>query len=253
MLQRTFSLGLALAAVLGVCLWTGPVLAQDKPDAKEVMEKYIQVTGGREAHEKVKNIVAEGTIEVSAVGIKGSFKSWQATQQQVVEIDISGIGKMVEGTDGKNAWSVSAVQGNRVKEGKELDEALFDAELHGELNWQKRYKKVETVGIADVEGKQAYKVIATPEKATPRTMYFDKDSGLLLKVESKQTTPMGEFEAEMFLGDYREVSGIKVPLKNRLKISGQEMVITLEKIQANVEIPKDRFAVPAEVKDLLKK
>jgi hypothetical protein len=244
---------IAFMGVLAAFLLSGPaVFGQDLPSAKEVMEKYIKVTGGREAHLKIRTAVTEGTLEIAGQAIKGKMHMWQEGHKSLVEVEIPGFGKIVEATDGKHAWTVNLITGNRLKEGKELDEALFDAEMHGDVNWEKRYKKVEVIGIENVDGKPAYKVIATPEKTQPRTMYFDKESGLLVKAETKSITQMGEIDAEMHVSDYREVSGVKQPFKSVLKVGPQEIIITLEKVEANVEIPKDRFEMPKEIKDLIK-
>lgn len=248
MSQRTLFLGGVLAF-----LWLTPVSpAQELPAAKDVFEKYIQATGGREAQQKIRNVVSEGTLEVQGQGIKGKMRMWQEANKQLVELEIPMFGKIVEATDGKNAWTVNVLTGNRLKEGKELEEALFDAELHGDLNWEKRYKEVKVVGMENVEGKPTYKVVCTPEKSQPRTMYFDKETGLLIKAETKSVTQMGEIDAEMYASDYRAVNGMKMPFKSLLKVGGQEIAITLEKVETNVEMPKGRFDMPKEIKELIK-
>jgi hypothetical protein len=38
-----------------------------------------------------------------------------------------------------------------------------------------------------------------------------------------------------------------------MKVMGQERVVTIEKVEHNVAIPADRFALPAEIRPLVKK
>lgn len=244
---------IAFLGVLGCLLLFCPVArGQDLPPAKDIMEKYIQVTGGRDAHLKIRNVKSEGTFDLAAQGIKGTMRTWQEGNKNYAEVELPNIGKFVEATDGKNAWELNLVTGNRLKEGQELENALFEADFNGDVNWEKRYKKVEVVGVENVDGKPAYKVVCTPEKAFPRTNYYDKESGLLVKTETKTVTPMGEFAAEARVSDYRDVGGIKHPFKTVLKVNDNEVTIATEKVETNVEMPKDRFEMPKEIKDLKK-
>jgi hypothetical protein len=61
---------------------------------------------------------------------------------------------------------------------------------------------------------------------------------------------MGEIPAEISVSDYRTVDGVLVPFQVRQKVLGQEFTITVESLKTNVEIPKDRFALPDDVKAL---
>jgi hypothetical protein len=44
-----------------------------------------------------------------------------------------------------------------------------------------------------------------------------------------------------------------VAFTSRMRVMGQERVVTIEKVEHNVAMPADRFALPAEIKALVKK
>ena len=44
----------------------------------------------------------------------------------------------------------------------------------------------------------------TPKTGNPVTKWFDKDSGLQLKMRVKANSAMGEIEADSVIGDYRK-------------------------------------------------
>src|SRR4051794_4598106 len=108
---------LPVAAVLA----TGFGLANDNlPKGETILDKYIELTGGRAAYEKNHSEVSVGTMEFVGKGIKGNISSYRAEpDKSYTEIDIQGIGKVKEGSDGKVAWSLSAMQGPRLKDGEE--------------------------------------------------------------------------------------------------------------------------------------
>ncbi len=54
-------------------------------------------------------------------------------------------------------------------------------------------------------------------------------------------------------GDFRKVDGIMVAFTSRMQVMGQERIVTIEKVEHNVALPADRFALPAEIAALVKK
>lgn len=261
--NRRFRRTLAPLAVLASLLATAAALGQsepaqpaakpqDLPKAEAVLERFIEVTGGKAAYEKLKNRVTTGTIEVPAANIKGAMKVYhQAPDLMFVEQDMAGMGKSMEGYDGKDAWEYSAMMGARLKEGSEKAMSKRAAVFNSELNWRKVYKTCETAAVEDVDGKPAYKLIMTPEDGAPEAHFYDKESGLLVKIELKAPSPMGEIPVEIRTGDYRDVDGIKVAHKLSQKAAMQEVLITIEKIESNVDLPAERFQIPAEVREML--
>src|SRR4051794_6812623 len=239
----------AAVALTSGALWA----ADDLPKAEAVLDKYIEATGGKAAYEKNHNEVSTGTMEFVGKGIKGSVASFSAEpNKSYTEIDIQGIGKVKEGSDGNVAWSLSAMQGPRIKEGEEKAGALQAARFNAELNWRDVYK-AETTGMEGVDGNDCYKVLLTPKEGLAMTRYYDKKSNLLVKMVMTVKNPMGEFPVESLVGDYRQEGAILMPHKITQKAAGQEITISIESVKYNAEIPKGKFDPPDEIKAMLKK
>ncbi len=150
------------------------------------------------------------------------------------------------------AWSLSAIQGPRLKEGDEKSTALQAARFNADLNWRDAYK-AETLGVEQVDGKDCYKVRLTPKEGMPVTRYYDKQSNLLVKLAITMKNPMGEFAVESKVSDYRKEGDLLMPHKISQSAAGQEVSISIESVKHNAEIPKEKFDVPAEIKALMKK
>ena len=242
---------LLCAAVL---LSTGARLAADDlPKAEAILDRYIEVTGGKAAYEKNHSEISTGTMEFVGKGIKGTIASYRAEPNtSYTELDIQGIGKVREGTDGKIAWSLSALQGPRIKDGEEKAGALQAAKFNAELNWRDTYK-AQTTGIEKVDGKDCYKVTLTPPEGAAMTRFYDKESSLLVKMVMTVKNPMGEFPVESTVGDYRKEGTILMPHKVTQSAAGQEITITIDSVKYNAEIPKEKLEPPDEIKALMKK
>ncbi len=225
--------------------------ASDLPKAEAILDKYVEVTGGKEAYDKIHSSISNGTMEIPAQNIKGTVTVYNAEPaMEYTVIEIGGLGKMEEGTDGNVAWALSAMQGARIKEGDERAAALKSANFKNRAHWQDFYKGAETVGTESVDGKSCYKIVLTPKEGKPETEYYDKSSGLLVKQTATLKTPMGEIPVETSVAGYRKESGLLVPHKMQQNAMGQQFEISIDSIKMNADIPKDRFDLPAEIKAL---
>ena len=67
------------------------------------------------------------------------------------------------------------------------------------------------VTSSQLESGAAWKVEMTPKTGHVETMYFDKTSGLLVRMATIMTTPLGDIPADMIFSDYRLLNGIQTP------------------------------------------
>jgi hypothetical protein len=224
------------------------------PKAETILDRYIEVTGGKAAYEKRKTEIATGTFEMAAMGVKGTITHYAAEpDKSYLVIDLEGVGKIEQGSSAGVAWEKNVMTGSRVKDGAEKAETLRDDAFNAELNWRKQFKKVETTGTETVEGEECYKVVMTPAEGNPRTTYYSKKTGLVLKVETVAASPQGEFPVEMINSNYKTFDGILQPTKTVEKAAGQEFSITIESVKVNETIPPEKFEIPADIKALLNK
>lgn len=224
------------------------------PTGEAVLEQYVEATGGKAAYEKVKNRVSTGELEVTGAAVKGKLTITQAAPNKALAvIDLGGLGKNTEATDGTVAWSLSEINGDRVLSGEEKEAFILQSTFNSEIRWKDRYTKAECTGVEDVDGKPAYKVVLTPKTGKPTTEFYDKASHLQVKQISVTKNPMGEITVETYPSDYRKVDGILMPFVAKQKVLTQEIVMTMKEVKHNVDLPADAFAVPDAVKELLKK
>ena len=244
--------GLPAVALAMLC---SPMRAQTPlPEGSAVLDKYVEVTGGRAAYEKLRSEVQTATMEIAGQGVRFTMTIYRAApNKSYVVMEMPGMGKIEEGTDGKVVWSLSAIQGPRIKEGAEKSMGLLAATFNGDLRWRELYKSAETVGVEDVEGGPCYKVVLTGNDGLIQTRYYSTKTGLIVKTIMTVKTQMGEIPTESVVSDYRDAGGVLVPYKSVSKILTQQLVMTVENVKPNAEIDASRFALPDEIKALLQK
>jgi outer membrane lipoprotein-sorting protein len=226
--------------------------AEKLPSGDEVLDKFINAIGGKEAIEKIKSRTTVSKIEFVGMGVSGTTTIQQVLGGKALSTtELAGLGKFMQGSDGKVLWDNNPMQGPRVLDGDERAMMVRTFTLNSELRRADFYSKFETVGVEQINGKDAYKVEATPKTGVKETQFYDKESGLLVKTVSTLVSQMGEIKLESTVADYREVDGIKIPFKTSTIAGPQNLSITIEKVTHNAEIPDATFDLPKEIKELI--
>lgn len=251
---------LGLAAWISFC--SGQAAAQQPttqpavrlPAAEEIIEKAIEAQGGKAALQKLQSRICKGTFAIAAQNIKGALTTYeQAPNKKYVVIEIEGLGKVESGSDGEVCWENSSMTGARVLEGEERALALRDATFHAALEWKKLYEKAECTGEATVDDEPCWKVAMTPKGGSPETIFYSKKTGLPTKIAWTLTGPMGELLIETKPREYKKVDDVLMAHVMSQTAMGIEQTITLDRIEHNMNIPADRFALPDAIKALLDK
>jgi len=227
---------------------------QTPPTAEQILGRYVEAIGGLAALEKINNRVTYSKANIAAAGITMSAIAYQAKPNESYSVlESAATGKIESGTTGEVAWQISATAGPQIFEGKEKSYFLHINVFDRLANWRKAFSRVEAAGIENVAGVPCYKIIMTPQDLPSQTIFFDKASWLPIKIAMTVESQAGSIPIETLFSDYRAVNGVLQAHKSVIKSLGPDRTITVEKIEQNVDLPPDRFALPAEIKGLLKK
>jgi hypothetical protein len=142
--------------------------AQDLPKAETILDRYVEVTGGKAAYEKHTHEKMTGTISVPEVGMTGSLTRYAMAPDKEYSVLVLGpLGKAESGFNNGVAWEKNVITGPRVKSGDEGGQAAREARFNAQVDWRKLFLKVETAGSESVDGEDCYKVVVTPTAGKP--------------------------------------------------------------------------------------
>lgn len=215
------------------------------PSADQILDHYLKATGGRDAWKKLTSRVSKGTINVPAMSMSGTLEVHEKAPNQVITVVVIGGGTFRQAFDGKIGWSDDPQNGLQEQSGDQLAEMRRDADFSHPMDMHELYKKFTVLGSAKVGDRDAYLVEATPEGGSPEKMYFDAETGLLVRVDSQAHTPDGVTPIQEEFSDYRDVDGIKLPFTIHQSNAATEFTITLAEVHHNVDVDEAIFAKPA--------
>ena len=212
------------------------------PTAKEIFDKYIESAGGRAAIEKIKSRKMTGTVELPTMGLKGTFEIISKTpDKSAVIINLNGFGEIKEAFDGNEAWSSNPLEGQRIKTGKELEDTKKTSGFYSfDLHLEKNYPKAVVTSLEKMGGADVYVVKADADT----TVYFDKQSGLMIQMNRVVTSPQGSVNSITKFEDFRDVDGYKMAFKMTQSAMGADFVFNVAEVKQNIEITADRFSKP---------
>lgn len=243
-----------LTILLFTLLTVMPAFGQDKPAAKpapvaampsldQIIEKAVQAIGGKAAHEKLTSRVAKGTLEVSGTG--GPFETYaKAPNKTITIVDIEGYGVYQEGFDGAVAWVLDPASGMSERQGTALATAKREADFYGAFKIKEHFPKMTLKGKDKVGDREVYVIDAITAEGTPETLYIDVQNGLILRMDMVRETPQGKVSMELYMEDYREVDGIKLPFTLRQNADVTNITIKLTEVKHNVAIEDAKFKKP---------
>lgn len=213
------------------------------PGVDQLLDKYVQALGGKDAIAKVTSRVTKGTFEVPDRGITGTFEAYaKAPRSTASVVDIPGFGQFRQGFDGTVGWRNEPQTGYRELSGQELANARRSAEMHQALKLRELYPKIDSKGKDKVGQRDTWVLEADPGDGTRRRMYLDVETGLLLRSDTVLDTPMGRTTVESYMEDYRDVDGVKVPFTVRQVNPQITWIIRATEIHHNVTIDDAKFA-----------
>jgi len=249
----TFAGSALLATAPAALAATAIVNAQETPSAQEVLDRYIEVTGGEEAYRAVTSRVTNLKIDFVGQGVTGDIVVREKAPNLTVQsAEIAELGQQSRGYDGETAWSMSTMEGPRVLEGEELAATIRDADFYAELNTAEHYSSVEVAAKEDFEGAEAYKLVFTPrDGGSEETRYYSVEPGLLLGSANELSIPQGQVSLTTTFGDYRVIGGVKIPHTIEVSVMGTIRRITVESVEQNVDIPAEEFAPPEDVRAIM--
>ena len=223
-----------------------PAATETTPTADQLIDKFVKALGGKEALEKLTSRTSKGKIEIAAFNVSGTFEAQNKNPNLTsMNADLTGAGVFKSGFDGTVAWEANPMIGLREKAGTELADARLEAVFHRELRMKELFPTMVVKGKQQVAGKDAWVVLATPKEGSPITMYFDAQSGLVLRDDAERESPEGKVPIQTYYEDYREVDGIKMPFKMRQVSPMFELVIALDEVKHNGPVDDAKFKKPA--------
>jgi photosynthetic reaction center cytochrome c subunit len=224
--------------------------APKEPTANQILDKYIQASGGAQRLAALTSWVAKGTYSgYNTYHVAVPVEIYAKSPAQRALFAHTQVGDNAEVFDGANGWIAGLdrpVPLLTLLPGPELDGAKLDAMLAFPGSIRQALSDFKTgFPPTTIEDKLENIVQGTAAGKTRVKLYFDNQTGLLTRQVRYADTPIGMVPTQTDYTDYRDVAGVKLPFHIVVTWTDGQSDIVLSDIQANPAIDNAKFAKPA--------
>ena len=244
------------------------------PTPESILDKFIQASGGAQRLAGLTSIDGKGTsVGFGGFGGGGDVEVVAKAPDKRATIILfkaeTGRGDQIRTYNGRDGWVRTPlnVLGEFQLRGGDLDGARFDAQLSfpGQIKQiLTNMKAGPTTSINDLPAPASQSslqqdvatgqshVVDVVQGTGPRgllvTLYFDRQTNLLLRELRYGPSPIGRVPTQIDFADYRDVNGIKLPFRITYAwLDGRDSIV-LSEIKTNVAVDEAKFGRPAPLK-----
>jgi len=211
----------------------------------QILERYEQALGGKEAIAGITSYKLRGTYELS--GMTGTIESWRKEPHKTLSvIEFPRLGTLKKGFDGETYWVQTPGGTFTDSSPKEIAEMERDAEVYNVGRIKSLFESMKLENNARLSGRDVYVMEGKPAKGPAEKLFFDVESGLLVRWDmARRKANRGTVFVKVHLDDYKEVGGVKVPFKVRFAFESFKFIIRVEELEYNIAIDDAVFTKPS--------
>jgi len=239
-MRRRQVLEATLAVALGILsLAAGEASATSDalPTAGQVIERYIEALGGRDAIERLSTRICVGRSITDLERTPPIYEvipllAYSKVPRSLLVVERKADGMRCEGFDGTAGWVQDA--GGIRAEGQSLGLALtWLINPQNALRLSEYFPGLEVTAEDYVEGRAVYVLEPAGMDRVYYSLHFDTVTGLLLRIGYYVT-----------LEDYRQVDGVTFPFRVACSRKGGSTTYAFDLVVHNLPLDDALFAVP---------
>ncbi len=225
----------------------------------EILARYVTAMGGEQAMRKVTTRVITATQELptgpgGTIPVPAKLERSLKAPNLVLDVYTAEKFTISDGFDGNAAWT-KGQNGNVTSPapgGVDAERAQRAAAFYEPLTLKQQYGSLRVDGVKRINDHVAYVVVGSPAADTPERLYFDAQTGLLLRKWTYVETALGRVPYQLDFDDYRDTgSGVKIPFTVQISPAGPRVelgprsTLRITSVTDNVPLDDAKFVKPA--------
>ena len=244
-----------VASILAVAILTPGSFAQETkttlPSVEEVLNAYVDAIGDKETMAKQKSRKISGTMSIPAMQMSGPMIIYAAEPNFFrVDITIPGMGKNLQGYNGKIGWQIDVSRGPLLMKGDVLEQFMREADFHAEENILKYYDEAKVIGEVEFNGQPCFE-LSFKKGDRDESRYYNRTTHLLAGSKGVYPTELGDIPVRTVISNYKVFHGMKVATRTAMEMvsMGIEQVLEITAVSIN-DIDPSVFDLPPAIQAL---
>jgi photosynthetic reaction center cytochrome c subunit len=218
----------------------------DLPSATDVLEKYIKAVGGAAAIQNVSSRVESGTVTFGVGPVFPIEIFSKSPYRQAIIVHLPA-GDSFTVLDTQKAWLRSVAGPARDMPQADIEGAKLDADLQFPINLKKNFQNLRVMRPEKLNDRDTILMFAANSSGPPLELYFDRQTGLLLRQLRFGASPLGLNPTQIEYGDYKSFDGVQVPRHLIIIRPNRKLDIHFLQVSQNIPVDEAKFARPQAV------
>ena len=224
--------------------------ASGEPPPEVIIDKYLKAVGGAQKLAGVTSFTATGTsVGFGGFGGGGQVEIYaKAPDQRATRIHFADPerGDINRTFDGRAGWLATplTVVHEYALTGGELDGARLEAQLSFPGQIKQILSNLRVVAPTTINDRDVEVVQGNGPRSLVATLYFDKETGLLVRLVRFGSSPIGRVPTQVDYSDYRDVGGTKMPFRWTVEWLDGRDAFELKDVTLNAPIDPAKFGRP---------
>ncbi|MGI9035206.1 MAG: c-type cytochrome [Pyrinomonadaceae bacterium] len=213
-----------------------------KPTIDQILMKYETAVGGKE------NLAKITSRAISANRVEPDGKTIEPEEilqkgDKLLIITKYPSATVTESFDGANAWKRVNAE-NKILKPDEIEQIRRNAQIFAFTDLKTIYPKMDYRLTDKIDGREVYLVLATTADNQRERLYFDADTGLLVRRVASTPTVLGNFQYQVDYTDYKDFDGVKLPTTIRYAMPNISWTRKITEVKNNPPIDDVKFNQP---------
>ena len=212
----------------------------------QIFDKYIAAMGGTSALQNVPSLTAAGTVTQRRPGRDFAAQRFEiSTKTPAMKLTATGQNPNLVIYSGNSGWARGGNGNVRDLRREELDATRLEDAFNLPAQLKQLIVNPEVDHPEVVGNHELYVVRGRTQNLPLVKLYFEKDTGMLVRLVYSIDTPFGPYPTQIDYRDVRDVDGRKVPYSWVISQSrGREYPYAMQNVRA-ADVEDSMFARPA--------
>ena len=225
-----------------------PVVLSPLPAARTVdaiLADAVAAIGGTAALGRHRSLRTKMEITFKGLGITGTAAHTGSVGDKALTVtEIPSLASTREGSDGTRFWSEDPINGLRMLDGAEAEQARIEGSWNPELRMKELFEKIEAKNERTGDTGYLECLLLTPKLAPAMTNCFDPKTHLLAMQKGVRAGPQGDMPFTARLSDWRKVDDIKMAYATEMQVGPLSFTGRVTSVEMDVPVDAHVFEVP---------
>lgn len=214
------------------------------PSVDQIMAKYQQALGGANAIQSLKSLSEKGTAEFAGRQIPVNVAG-ESPNKRIITIHLPA-GDSVTAINGDAGWASAPHRPVHEMSSSEVSVAHLDTDLQLPLHMKQAFEELKMERAERLNDRDCYVLLGKVGGLPRARLYFDQQSGLLVRMLQYAETALGLNPTRIDYSDFRPVQGVQIPYRWTVARPAGQFTIQISEVTPNAQIDLSLFAKPAQ-------